>query len=153
MTVGDGIHYSEGNASPTDWARVFQIWLYPSESALQPGHEQKRFSVAQRRGTLCIVASPDARNGSLLVHQDALLYSSILERGQHLIHPIASGRGVWLHVVYGALTVGGTPLSTGDGVGVSDERAVSLTATAETEILLLDLGPFAGIVMPRDDAP
>ena len=80
------------------------------------------------------------------------MYSSILESGRHVIHEIASGRSVWLHVVHGAMTVGAACLSAGDGVGLSDERAVSMTATAETEILLLDLGQFAGIVMPRDAA-
>ena len=106
-----------------------------------------------KKSVLCIVASPDARSGSLRVHQDACLYSSILERGQHVIHEIAPGRSVWLHVVCGAASIGAVSASTGDGVGISDERAVSMRPTVETEVLMLDVGPFAGIVVPRDDAP
>ncbi len=139
-TVGRGIRYSEANASPTDWAHVFQVWLRPSEADLEPGRQQKRFSVAERRGVLCTVASPDARNGSLRVHQDAFVYSSVLVRGQHVIHEIAKGRGVWLHVVDGNATIGAVNMGRGDGVAISDERAVSLTATADAELLLLDLG-------------
>ena len=140
MTAGRDIRHSEMNASRSDWAHVFQIWLRPSEAGLEPGHEQKRFSAAERRGGLCIVASPAARRGSLLIHQDALMYSAILHPGQHVVHELLQGRSVWLHLVQGEVTLGDIGLTTGDGVGVSAERAVSLTARGETEILLLDLG-------------
>jgi Quercetinase C-terminal cupin domain len=42
--------------------------------------------------------------------------------------------------VQGEVTLGDIVLTTGDGVGVTAERAVSFTAREETEILLLDLG-------------
>jgi quercetin 2,3-dioxygenase len=140
MTTGRGIRCSEANASRTDWAHVFQIWLRPSEAGRQPGHEQKRFSAAERHGTLCVIASPDARRGSLRIHQDALMYSAMLDPGQHLIHELSKGRSAWLHLVSGEATLGDFVLTTGDGAGVTAERAVSLTARDKTEILLLDLG-------------
>jgi redox-sensitive bicupin YhaK (pirin superfamily) len=139
-TAGRGILHRETNASRTDWAHVFQIWLRPSEAELEPCHEQKRFSVAERRGRLCIVASPDTRRGSLRIHQDALLYSALLAPGQHVVHDLSQGRSAWLHLVQGEVTLGDVVLTTGDGAGVAAERAVSLTARGETEILLLVLG-------------
>jgi len=111
----------------------------PSESELDCTHEQKFFSVAERRGVLCIVASPDGRKGSLRVHQDALIYSSILDVRQHLVHELPQGRIAWLHVVRGEATLGDLVLTTGDGVGVTGEPAVSFTAQEDTETLLLDL--------------
>lgn len=140
MTAGRGIRHSETNASRTDWAHVFQIRLRPSEAGLEPGHEQKRFSAAQRRGGLCVVASPDARRGSLRIHQDALVYSAMLDPGQHVIHELPQGRSAWLHLVQGEVTLGDTVLTTGDGAGVTAEPAVSLTAREEAEILLVDVG-------------
>jgi hypothetical protein len=139
MTAGRAVRYSEANASPTEWAHVFQIWLRPSVSGLEPGHEQKRYSLAERHGILRVVASPDAREGSLQIHQDAFLYSAILDRGGHLAHRLSEGRGAWLHIVRGEVTLGEVVLGTGDGVGVTAERVVSMTARAETEILLVDL--------------
>lgn len=139
MTAGRGIRHSETNASRTDWAHVFQIWLSPSEAGLEPGHEQKRFSAAERRGGLCVVASSDARRGSLRIHQDALVFSAMLDAGQHVIHELSQGRCAWLHLVQGEVTLGDTVLTTGDGAGVAAEPAVSLTAREETEILLVDL--------------
>jgi redox-sensitive bicupin YhaK (pirin superfamily) len=140
MTAGRGIHHSEINPSRTDWAHVFQIGLRPWEAGLEPSQEQKRFSAAERRGGLCVIASPDARRGSLRVHQDALMYSAMLDPGQHVVHELSQGRRAWLHIVQGEVTLDGVVLSTGDGAGLTAERAVSLTAREQAEILLLDLG-------------
>lgn len=140
MTAGRGLRHRETNASRTDWAHVFQIWLHPSQAELEPSHEQKRFSAAQRRDGLCVVASPDARRGSLRLHQDALLFAALLHPGQHVVHELSPGRSAWLHLVRGEVTLGDVVLATGDGAGVRAERAVSFTAREETEILLLDLG-------------
>jgi redox-sensitive bicupin YhaK (pirin superfamily) len=140
VTAGRGLHRNRTNASRTDWVHFFQIWLRPSEADLDPGHEQKRFTAAQRRGGLCIVASHDARRGSLRIHQDTLIYSALLDPGQHVVHELAQGRSAWLHLLQGEVTLGDIVLSTGDGAGITGERAVSLTASEESEILLVDLG-------------
>jgi redox-sensitive bicupin YhaK (pirin superfamily) len=139
-TAGRGIRRSEKNASRSNWAQVFQLLLAPSEPGLEPGYEQKRFSTAQRRGGLCVVASADERRGSLRIRQDALTYSALLEPGQHVVHELSPGRIAWLHLVKGEVKLGDIVLTTGDGAGVTAERAVSLTAQSEPEILLLDLG-------------
>ena len=139
-TAGRGSHHSETNASRTDWAQVFQICLRPTQAGREPSLEQKRFSAAERRGWLCAVASPDARRGSLRIHQDAVLYSAMLGPGKHVVHELREGRSAWLHLVEGEITLGDVVLSSGDGAGLTAERAVSLTAREETEILLLDLG-------------
>jgi redox-sensitive bicupin YhaK (pirin superfamily) len=141
MTARQGVRHNETNASRTDWAHVFQLWVRSSNAGLESSHEQKRFSAAERRGLLCLVASPDARRGSLRIHQDALVYSAMLDPGQHVIHELAPTRGAWLHLVQGEATLGDVVLNAGDGAGIRDERAVSLTARGRTELLLLDLGP------------
>ena len=140
-TAGRRVRHDDANASRTDWAHVFRLWLRPSEAELDPGREQKRFSTADRRGALCVVASPDARRGSLRLHQDALLYSALLGPGKHVVHELHEGRSAWLHLVEGEVTLGDVILSSGDGAGLTAERAASLTAREETELLLLDLGP------------
>ena len=139
-TAGRGTRHTETNASRTDWAHVFQLSVRPSEAELASGREQKRFSAAERRGGLCVVASPDGRRGSLRIHQDALLYSAMLDPGKHVVHELSQGRSAWLHLVEGEATLGDVVLSTGDGAGLTAERAVSLTAREETEILLVDIG-------------
>jgi quercetin 2,3-dioxygenase len=143
LSAGRGLRHSETNASRFEPALVFQIELRPSQAELEPSREQKRFSVAERHGRLCVIASPDGRRGSLRIHQDALVYSALLQAGQHVVHELSQGRGAWLHVVRGEVTMGDSVLGTGDGAGVTIERSVSLTAWGEAEILLLDLGEVA----------
>jgi quercetin 2,3-dioxygenase len=140
VTSGRGLRHSKMNASRSDWAHLYQIWLRPAEAELEPGHEQKRFSAADRRNRLCVVASLDARRGSLRIHQDALVCSSLLDPGQHLVHELTPGRGAWLHLVRGEVTLGDIVLTAGDGACLAAEPAVSLTASEASEILLVDIG-------------
>ena len=140
LSTGRGIRHKETNASGTHGAHVFEIVLRPSVVGLDRAHAQRRFTTAQRRNVLCVVASPDGRKGSLRVHQDAVIYSALLDPGHHLVREIASGRCAWLHLVRGEATFDDIVLSTGDGVGVTEGRALSVTAGEETEILLIGLG-------------
>lgn len=140
MTAGPGVHFQETNPSPTRRAHVYQLWLALPRAGREQGHEVRLFSVAQRRGLWCVVASPDGRRGSLRLGQDTLLYSVILRAGQHLIQALPSGRSAWLHVVTGSLDVAGLEMETGDGVGFVAEPAVSVTCRAAAELLLLELG-------------
>ena len=131
--------HRETNASHAASAHVFQLGFVRSPAELEPSLEQKRFSVADRREGLCVVASPNGRQGSLHIHQDAVVYAAMLRAGQHVVHELLDERSVWLHVVQGELTLQNAVLTTGDGAGVTAERAVALTARADSEILLVDV--------------
>jgi hypothetical protein len=139
MSTGHRICHKETNASRSDWAHVFRISLRPSEVGLDRAQEQKRFTAAQRRNELCVVGSSDGRKGSLRIDQDALVCSSIVDPGHHLVHELLPGRSAWLHILYGEATLNDIVLTLGDGVGVTGEPSVSLTAQENTEILLVDL--------------
>jgi len=138
MSVGLGARPRETNASRSNWTHLFQIGLR-SEPGLQAAHECKRFSVAQRRDGLCLIASATAQTGSLRIREDGLVYSAILRRGQHLVHDLQAGRRAWLHVVSGEVTLHELLLTSGDGVGIACERAASFTAVTESEVLLVDV--------------
>ena len=140
MSTGRGIRHKETNPSRTDLAHVFQISLRPSQVGLECVHEQKRFPAAQRHNVLCVIASADGRRGSLQIQQDTLIYSSVLDPGHHLVHELLPGRSVWLHVVYGEAILQDIVLTKGDGVGVTMEPSVSITAQENTEVLLVDSG-------------
>jgi redox-sensitive bicupin YhaK (pirin superfamily) len=137
-----GLRHTETNASHNEWVHTFQLWLRPTDGRTdgnEPGHEQRRFSAAERRGRLCLVASADGRGGSLRIQQDALMFSAMLDRGQHVIHELSGGRGAWLQLLHGEVRLGDLILVAGDGAGLIGERAVSFTARADSELLLLDL--------------
>lgn len=139
MNARRTVRASEMNASRSAWVHFFQICLSPSRVDLGPAYEQKRFSTADRRGGLRVVASPDARNGSLLVHQEAVILSGLFDPGQHVVHELALNRHAWLHLVRGEATLGNITMTTGDGAGFAGERSVSFTAHDTVEVLLIDL--------------
>jgi redox-sensitive bicupin YhaK (pirin superfamily) len=138
MSVGRGVRSSETNSSRTDWTRLFRVGL-GSSAGLQGDPEQKRFSVAQRRDGLCLIASAAARAGSLRIRDDALLFSALLRPGQHLVHQLAPGRQAWLHVVSGEVALRDQVLASGAAIGISGELAVSFTARTEAEVLLAEV--------------
>jgi redox-sensitive bicupin YhaK (pirin superfamily) len=121
------------------WAHFYELWLRPSEAATVSEQAKRRFSVADRRGRLCVVASVDARQGSLRIREDALIYSALLDPGQHMARELPHGRNAWLHVVCGAIALGDIVLTAGDGAGIREERAISFAAREKSEILLVDL--------------
>jgi redox-sensitive bicupin YhaK (pirin superfamily) len=139
VTAGRRLQRNEAIPVRTSGAHIFQLWLRPSKTDFAPGHEKRRFSTAQRRGFLCLIASPDGRQGTLRVHQDAFLYAATLDKGYHLVHALSPGRNAWLHIVRGGVDCAGNVLEGGDAAAVTAEPSVSFTAREETEILLLDL--------------
>jgi redox-sensitive bicupin YhaK (pirin superfamily) len=139
MSTGHRIIHKETNASRFHLAHVFRISLCPLEVGLDRAHEQKRFTVAQRHNALCIVASPDGRKGSLRVHQDALISSSIVDPGYHLFHELLPGRSAWLHILCGEAALDEVVLTQGDGAGVVDEPSVSIMVQESAELLLIDV--------------
>ncbi|MHC5039267.1 MAG: pirin family protein [Planctomycetota bacterium] len=139
MTAVTGTRRRESNASRTDWAHVFRIFLLPAEVGLDHAQEQERFAAALRRNALCIVASPDGRKESLRIRQDVLIYSSVLAPGRHLIHELLPGRSAWLHVISGEVSLQDIILTQGDGAGVTTESSASFMARENTEILLVDM--------------
>jgi len=139
MSAGTGVTHSEYNGSDTEPVHLLQIWILPQTRNLPPSYEEKVFSAADKQGRLRLVASQDARDGSARIHQDASVYGSLLEPGQTVRHPLAAGRGAWIHLVSGAATVNGKLLTTGDGAAIEQEADIEIVATAATELLLFDL--------------
>jgi redox-sensitive bicupin YhaK (pirin superfamily) len=139
MSAGTGITHSEFNPSSDDPVHLYQIWLLPERTGIEPSYEQKRFAEEERRNRLRVVASRDAADGSLLIHQDARIFLSTLEEGRTVTHQLDQGRHAWLQVLRGAVTLNGQPLATSDGAAVSEEAELEVVASETAEIMLFDL--------------
>ena len=139
MTAGTGVLHSE-YSSPTDRTHLLQIWILPEEENLTPGYEQKYFAPEEKQGKLKLVASRGGDDGSVTIHQDVNLYSSILKQDETVTHELAEKRHAWIQIVRGSLELNGETLEQGDGAAVSDENLLKIKSLAdETEFLLFDL--------------
>jgi len=140
MSAGTGVLHSEFNPSQTEPVHLLQIWIEPNVTGIQPGYEQKFFAPEEKRGRLRLVASSDGREGSVTIHQDAAVYVTVLEPGETVAHPLASGRRAYVQVARGAVTVNGQRLQAGDGARIKDEVEIALAGAEESaEVLLFDL--------------
>ena len=137
MSAGTGVVHSEMNDSRTDPVHLLQIWIRPERRGIKPGYEQKDYSKA--KGPLVAVASPDGRDGSLTIHQDASVYRANLGPGVEATHALAPGRYAWIQVAAGDLEVNGIRLTAGDGAALSREDKVHLVGTSKADALLFDL--------------
>ena len=139
MSAGTGVTHSEFNASQSETVHLLQIWILPKYTGLQPSYEQKYFNAREKQDRLRLVASPDGRDGSVAIHQDASMYAGILSKGKELSHSLANGRRAYAHVARGALEMNGERLETGDGAKITDENKITLATLEDTELLLFDL--------------
>lgn len=139
MSAGTGVRHSEFNPSADEPVHLLQIWLLPDRRGLTPEYDQKPFPAADRRGRFRVVASNDGRDGSIRLHQDAVLASAAVGPGERAGYPLAAGRGAWVHVVTGTATVNGTKLFAGDAAAVEGEPRVEVVGETEAEVLVFDL--------------
>jgi redox-sensitive bicupin YhaK (pirin superfamily) len=139
MSAGTGITHSEFNHSQQELVHFLQIWLLPESQGLPPSYEQRAFPESERRNSLRLVVSRDGRDGSVMIHQDADVYATLLSPGAEAELALRSGRHAWVQVARGTVLVNGSPLSAGDGAALSDEGAVLLKAGGESELLVFDL--------------
>jgi redox-sensitive bicupin YhaK (pirin superfamily) len=139
MSAGTGIRHSEFNASKSEPVHFLQIWIIPERKGLAPGYEQKSFPDAEKRGKLRLVGSRDGRDGSVTIHRDVDLYATLLSAGQAVTHELRAGRGAWVQVARGSITLNGERLKEGDGVSVSSPATLRLDGVEDAEALLFDM--------------
>jgi redox-sensitive bicupin YhaK (pirin superfamily) len=140
MSAGTGVVHSERNASASEPVHFLQIWIEPDRRGLPPSYEQKRVLDGAARNELRLIASPDGRDGSLTIHQDARLYAATLDAGASVALPVAPGRRAWVHVARGEATVNGQRLGPGDGAAAEGETQLEVAAAAgASEVLVFDL--------------
>ncbi|MCA9665156.1 MAG: pirin family protein [Myxococcales bacterium] len=140
MSAGTGVRHSEYNHSKTAPVRFLQIWIVPEARGVEPGYAQRNFDAELVAGNgLRLLVSRDGEDGSLTVNQDVRLYGARLAAGEKLVHELDIARNYWLQIVRGEAKLGEQALVEGDGVAISEEQRLALTASDATELLLFDL--------------
>ncbi|MEN4523578.1 pirin family protein [Pantoea agglomerans] len=138
MSAGTGVRHSEYNASESEPLHLYQIWIIPERTGIEPRYDQRRFPDVQGRQ---LVLSPDAREGSLKVFQDMTLSRWVMAAGEQDNVAIDAGRCIWIQVVKGDVTVNGNAITTSDALAIWDESALTIEASSAAEVLLFDLPP------------
>lgn len=139
MTAGTGVAHSEFNASDTEVTKLLQMWVLPERGGLTPSYEQKQFTIEERTGRLLPIASGQDYPGAVKVHQDVTFYVARLQPGAAVTHSLTAQRRAFLYVIEGAVNINGEPFQTGDQARITGEANLTLEATTDSEIILIDL--------------
>ncbi|HYE34775.1 pirin family protein [Methylocaldum sp.] len=139
MSAGTGITHSEFNPSDQEQVHLLQIWIESKFKGLPPSYEQRSFGFEESPSRLRVVVSPDGRDGSLTIHQDAIVLAGRVSPDSGLRYEIAPGRRVYVHLARGSAILNGNPLDAGDGIAVTDESGLLLESGNNAEVLVFDL--------------
>lgn len=135
MSAGSGIYHSEHNRETED-TTLYQIWIEPHTQHVDPRWDTKEFpkTPASDRLTLLVSGDDDA---PLFIHQHAKIYAGILNAGTSITHPIENLG--YVLVSQGKVEINSQAAKQGDGASIQNETKITITATEDAEILVLDV--------------
>ncbi|HWV16345.1 MAG TPA: pirin family protein [Cellvibrio sp.] len=137
MSAGSGIRHSEFNPSSESPLHFLQIWIQPNVYGQTPGYQQKDFGSGKG---LTLVASPDGRQGSLVIKQDAFLYQLLADANSIVSLPASVSRKYYVHLIEGELEVEGQLIKPGDGAKIENINELKLLAAQQNaRALVFDL--------------
>jgi quercetin 2,3-dioxygenase len=139
MRAGTGVYHSEFNPSPSEPAHLLQIWITPNTKNLPPAYTEWTPQAGRENDPKTLVISADGRDGSATIAQDASIYLLKLQPGDQTDHFLNTGRGLWLQIAKGAVSVNGISLRSGDAISLEEAGKIEITATETTEAILFDL--------------
>jgi len=140
MSAGRGVTHSEYNPSPGKPLHFLQIWIQPHTRGLEPGYTEWHPQPEHAGSPKVLVISPDGRDGSAVIRQDATVHRILLGPGGVTNHQLDAGRGAWLQVASGEMEFNGLRMQTGDGASVEEAGNLVFRSATGAEALLFDLG-------------
>jgi len=141
MSAGTGIVHSEFS-DKNEISNLLQIWVFPKIRDITPRYGQKTFEIGGRKDRFQLIISPDGRDGSIDVNQDAFFSLSNLANGKSLDYQVKiKGNGLYLFVISGSIEVMDETLNSRDGMGISEVSEISIKAKKDSEILVMEI-PF-----------
>ena len=139
MSAGSGVQHSEFNGSQRQPVHFLQIWILPNVVGIPAGYEEKRFGEAEKRGRLCLIASPGGVQGSVHIHQDARVYAGLFDGPEQGQLQVARGRLIYVHVARGRIVANGEVLEAGDALKLTGEPELRLGSGEAAEVIVFDL--------------
>jgi quercetin 2,3-dioxygenase len=139
MSAGTGLTHSEFNDSKTEEVNFLQIWIIPEKENVTPYYNQKQFNAVDRKNKFQTLVSPRDKQlaGSLPVHQQAYIAMIDLDAGFETEYTL--NNGAYFFLISGVVSVADTNLDERDAIGVSDVEKVTVKATQNSKLLVIDV--------------
>lgn len=139
MSAGTGVEHSEFNHLKDGPTHLYQIWIRPEQKGLEPNYQERHYDDSELADQLRVIVSPDGRDGSLEIRQDAIILAGRLASGTKATYALDSGRHAWIQVLSGTVSINGEVLVAGDAAAEEEPGNLQIVASEEAELLLFEL--------------
>lgn len=140
ITAGTGVMHSEYNPSATEITNSLQIWVYPKQMNVPATYKQKSFIDKFKQNEFTPLLSPDGREGTLVINQDAYFALGSFDAGQKLTyHMKQEGNGAYVFLLEGQITIANSTLNKRDALGVYDTSSFTIITETQSRILIMEI--------------
>jgi redox-sensitive bicupin YhaK (pirin superfamily) len=140
MSAGTGVQHSEYNKNKDAEVRFLQIWMFPNKKNVTPRYDQITLERNKSNNRFQQILSPNAEDEGVWVHQNAWFYIGDLEAGCEETYKLHDKKnGVYAFVLEGEVNISGQDLEKRDGYGVWDTDSISISASKDAKVLLMDV--------------
>lgn len=141
MSAGSGVLHSEFNASKTEELNLYQIWIYTNKKGHEPRYDQKKFDPEKRTDKWQLLVSPDGRNESLWIHQNAFLSVFDSKNADSTVYKLNDpANGIYFMLTEGEIGIGGQALKTRDAAGFWDiSEPINISFKKPSKILAIEI--------------
>jgi len=136
MSAGTGVSHSEFNGRADAPVHFLQVWITPRETGTTPRYQEAMPGPAIRAGRFAALASPDGRDGSLVIGADAEVYVGDFAAGQTATLQLLVGQVAYVHVATGGVTVNGQSAEAGDAVTLESRHAIEVAGVSAASQVL-----------------
>ena len=138
MSAGSGVRHAEYNREP-ETTRIFQIWIEPEREGGKPSWGAKPFPKGDRAGSFVVLASGfEGDSDALPIRAEARVLGATLKAGESAEYAPDKARNLYLVPAVGSIEVNGVFANARDGVAISDEARLTITALEDSELVLVD---------------
>jgi redox-sensitive bicupin YhaK (pirin superfamily) len=138
MSAGTGIRHAEYNRETVP-TRLFQIWIIPDARGGAPYWDARPFPKDDRSGVFVTLASGlKGDDGALPIRASARVLGATLKAGQQAEYRLGAGRYAYLVPAAGKVEVNGVVAAAGDGLAITDESVLHVSASEDAELVLVD---------------
>ncbi len=140
MSAGTGVYHSEYNKNKADEVRFLQIWMFPNQKNVKPNYDQITLEKGKGKNDFQQILSPNPDDEGVMVHQNAWFSIGEFEKGCEKTYKLKdSENGVYAFVLEGEVNIEGQELVKRDGFGVWGTGSITVKATKDAKILLMDI--------------
>ena len=136
MSAGTGVQHAEYNLEDEE-TTLFQIWIETDRPNAPPSWGAMPFPKEAREGSFQLLASGDRDDGSLTINADARIMGATLKAGGTIELEADPARHLYL-VPSGKVSVNGVAAEPRDGVAITGEDRLVITAEQDAELVLVD---------------